>query len=821
MKKILRYMTTWAVALLLMGCAQVEESAEPKGSGAQSADVVGFDVYTQRATRSGTADDVTTDNLKTGSHSADGFGVFAYYTGEDNYSLDFTPNFMYNQQVKYNSSAQKFAYEPVKYWPNEENHHVSFFAYAPWVNVTASTGAAADQTSGITGMTKNKTTGDPLIHYVATTDLSKGVDLCWDQQLNKLKPNNDSKVEFTLKHALSKLNVKVQTSVGVNASTKIYIRSITFSGFTMKGSLNLNSATAQWTAYEKGGPLNKDVITFYDGRRDGREGYVADDSELPAGLNPDLVQSTLWDDFSPKPGVTNSAQNLFTSATATDPAYVIPTGDPVDITIEYDIETADPKLKGYFLSDGKTNGTSIANRITKTNVLAKLDAGKSYTLTLNLGIQDITFDATSVSDWKIIDPLLTPLTFEAREAGATVSFNLIYTYTAGQVQYSTDDGDSWSPYTSNTVITLENVGDIVSFRNTSDNSRYGIASSGHNNGKTFTVTKNCYVYGNILSLVDYKTTLRNNATFRYLFWGCSTITNHPTLPLLLPATTLTSECYNNMFLGCSSLTMAPELPATTMALRCYNYMFMNCTSLASAPALPATTLTSECYYGMFSGCTNLTSTPELPATTLANKCYYYMFSGCTSLTTAPTLPAETLTDYCYSYMFNECTGLTTAPTLPAETLANYCYCGMFNGCTSLTTAPNLPATTLANYCYYSMFEKCTNLTVPPVLPATTLATGCYANMFRDCSNLTTAPDLPAQTLVSGCYQAMFWNCSNLNNIKCLATNIPEGSTSSWMYNIWGSGTFYINSSLNTSNPTPWTRGSSGIPNNWTIQNYTP
>ena len=828
MKTMIRHITIlMAVAMMVLlggGCAEVNEaqqSAQPKGE----SEAIGFDVYTQRTkTRAGTAGDLTTSGLQTGTHSSDGFGVFAYYTGENSYDENIVPNFMYNQQVKYKSSASVFDYSPIKYWPNEKgNDHISFFAYAPWVPVDATTGAATgDKTYGITGVSRNTFTGAPIVNYIAPTDLSKGVDLCWGNQLNKQKPTDASKVNFNLSHSLAKLNVQVKSSIALDGNTKIYIRSISFSGFTMKGALNLNNTTGTtplWLGYDGLGRLNKEAVTIYDGRRDGREGSLADANEGLTGLNPNLVQSTLWDDASPKPGVTNSAYNLFDNSSATTtPAYVIPTGDPVDVTIEYDIETKDDNLKGYYLSDGKTYGTSLANRITKRNVLTSLEAGKSYTLTLNLGIQDITFDATSVSDWKIIDPLLTPLTFEAREAGATVSFNLVYTYTAGQVQYSTDNGDSWSPYTSNTVITLENVGDIVSFRNTSDNSKYGIASSGHNNGKTFTVTKNCYVYGNILSLVDYKTTLRNNATFRYLFWGCSTITNHPTLPLLLPATTLTSECYNNMFLGCSSLTMAPELPATTMALRCYNYMFMNCTSLASAPALPATTLTSECYYGMFSGCTNLTSTPELPATTLANKCYYYMFSGCTSLTTAPTLPAETLTDYCYSYMFNECTGLTTAPTLPAETLANNCYYSMFYGCTSLTTAPTLPATTLADNCYNSMFYGCTNLTVPPVLPATTLATGCYANMFRDCSNLTTAPDLPAQTLVSGCYQAMFWMCSNLNNIKCLATNIPEGSTSSWMYNIWGSGTFYINSSLNTSNPTPWTRGSSGIPNNWTIQN---
>ena len=40
---------------------------------------------------------------------------------------------------------------------------------------------------------------------------------------------------------------------------------------------------------------------------------------------------------------------------------------------------------------------------------------------------------------------------------------------------------------------------------------------------------------------------------------------------------------------------------------------------------------TECYEEMFYGCTNLISAPELPATTLAEFCYYSMFKGCTKL----------------------------------------------------------------------------------------------------------------------------------------------------------------------------------------------
>ncbi len=148
-----------------------------------------------------------------------------------------------------------------------------------------------------------------------------------------------------------------------------------------------------------------------------------------------------------------------------------------------------------------------------------------------------------------------------------------------------------------------------------------------------------------------------------------------------------------------------------MAENCYNRLFMSCTSLTTAPSLPATTLAKDCYGYMFSGCTSLTTAPSLPATTLAENCYQYMFSGCTSLTTAPSLSATTLAKRCCRFMFNGCTSLTTAPSLPATTLAENCYTSMFENCTSLTTVPSLPATTLAEGCYEFMFGFCEKIKV--------------------------------------------------------------------------------------------------------------
>ena len=296
-----------------------------------------------------------------------------------------------------------------------------------------------------------------------------------------------------------------------------------------------------------------------------------------------------------------------------------------------------------------------------------------------------------------------------------------------KVEVSTDDGETWQEITAapaeddvpGTEITTLGAGDKILVRG--DNEAYGYYSSSVADtveNCNFWANKNCYVYGNIMSLISRDNFARlrkvKEWAFAYFFSDydgdlSSWILSKEEEMLLLPATTLAKSCYESMFYNCTGLTAAPELPATTLAQSCYNSMFHGCTSLTSAPELPATTLASYCYFGMFSNCTSLEVTPELPATTLADNCYREMFKNCTGLTTAPELPATTLATRCYYSMFHNCTGLTTAPVLSATALADYCYYYMFNGCTSLTTAPELPATTLAQSCYGSMFNGCTNL----------------------------------------------------------------------------------------------------------------
>lgn len=174
--------------------------------------------------------------------------------------------------------------------------------------------------------------------------------------------------------------------------------------------------------------------------------------------------------------------------------------------------------------------------------------------------------------------------------------------------------------------------------------------------------------GNIMSLIfnDFstKTTVTTPYAFARIF---QTLKITDASELLLPATTVSNNCYQAL-LADTIITYAPTiLPATTLAQSCYTSMFQNCTVLTTAPELPATVMAQSCYGAMFYGCSALRVAPELPATTLAAGCYAQMFQGCVTLTNAPELPAENLEGACYSSMFKGCSNLTYIKCMASDT----------------------------------------------------------------------------------------------------------------------------------------------------------
>lgn len=277
------------------------------------------------------------------------------------------------------------------------------------------------------------------------------------------------------------------------------------------------------------------------------------------------------------------------------------------------------------------------------------------------------------------DMRATPLTFEAKAANATVTFDILTEVATNPVYYRQHNSTAWTDwalYTDNTAITLTNIGDIVQFK--AENATYYTTGT---NGSRIKCGADCYAYGNIMSLTDgdnFYTAdeLKASHTFKYLFVDNIHLQIDALRPLLLPATKLTAHCYEAMFNYCKALTVLP--------------------------ALPANELKDKCYFYMFSGCSQLTTVPEgyLPATQLAAHCYSGMFNGCTNLATVPTnlLPAETLAEFCYGYMFNDCSNLTVAPVLPAKTLVSGCYNSIFSTCTKLGSVTCLATNIYASDC---------------------------------------------------------------------------------------------------------------------------
>lgn len=188
------------------------------------------------------------------------------------------------------------------------------------------------------------------------------------------------------------------------------------------------------------------------------------------------------------------------------------------------------------------------------------------------------------------------VTFEALEDGLTVSLS------RNTCEYCIDGDGEWKSLSSGTTTSSINSGQTISFR-------ASLTPASGNGIGTFTLSKKCNVRGNAMSLLfgdngkDNVSLSNKNYAFYRLFYNATNLVS--VSENFLPATTLSTYCYNYMFYGCTSLTSAPKLPATTLQQYCYQYMFRGCSSLTTAPVLPATTLQRYCYQYMFQNCSKL------------------------------------------------------------------------------------------------------------------------------------------------------------------------------------------------------------------------
>ncbi len=281
--------------------------------------------------------------------------------------------------------------------------------------------------------------------------------------------------------------------------------------------------------------------------------------------------------------VADSAGVYTVSATATPTS-----GSPLDITSEVTAWS----LKLYYLN----TYTGMASA-TNTMDLSALGEG-TYIMKIS-AVYGAKAYSGEVEIVKGSVGLSTPLTLEAAVAGAVVAFE---NKASGPVTYRVNGGTGGTIASgASKDITLSAAGDKVQFYG--DNEAY---ATGASNYSSIACTKDCYVYGNIMSLVKSagfasETTLTESYAFASLFRTNERVKNKAGYELLLPATTLSDRCYYWMFGGCTGLTVAPALPATTLANYCYNNMFNGCTSLNSVTCLATDISATDCTRNWLNG----------------------------------------------------------------------------------------------------------------------------------------------------------------------------------------------------------------------------
>ena len=420
-------------------------------------------------TRAGYNGAITTTELKDGKTGSktQGFGVFAYNTGASDWATagaSTKPNFMYNQQVYWDTD---WKYEPVKYWPNGKDaanstspsntateggvQMLSFFAYAPYVPVTVTSGVpTGDATKGIIALTSNSTTGAPKLTYrynysgtigsgekydLGTTN---NVDLLWgtrttdsynetdntasakpaaDSQGNSYnvdltKQNTTETIDFNFKHALAKFGGYEGTKSGIkvvgdfdnnsntptttgsgskDAATLITLNSITISNISSSNTPNggvFDLTTGLWTA-------NTTKISFSNS-------YASADP-FPTNLN-----TQVWEPTTPPThplnwsitGVDGTVKDVFVDDT--DALYFVPriTGQKIKIQVQYTVRTYDPNLAK---PDGESVTCSkVVQTITNEVEIASLLENHFYTLVIHLGMTSVKFSAV-VEDWATAD----------------------------------------------------------------------------------------------------------------------------------------------------------------------------------------------------------------------------------------------------------------------------------------------------------------------------------------------------------------------------------------------------------------------------------
>ena len=226
-----RFLELALMTLAAVACVKTH-NPDGKGSADDGWNVVDDNVpISFSANISGEVETRTSTPLSTSTN----FRVFCFYQPgvvDDDPAVDYTgtwddlnikhwtPNFMYDQAVSYNAGSSKWTYSPVKYWPNNAENTLTFWAYSPYY----STGLVLREAEGGTDDSYGATIpGLPDIQF--TSDGSRDLLVSELAQDLSYRGGAPSTVSLTFHHAMCWIDFTV-TKVDPSDKYDMYLKSI-------------------------------------------------------------------------------------------------------------------------------------------------------------------------------------------------------------------------------------------------------------------------------------------------------------------------------------------------------------------------------------------------------------------------------------------------------------------------------------------------------------------------------------------------------------------------------------------------------------------
>lgn len=133
----------------------------------------------------------------------DKIGVIAYYLQDGSDIASTIPNFMYNQEVKFDGA--NWSYSPIKYWPNNSDDQLAFFAYVPY-------STPDNPLTNCVSISSSSKKGDPILTYTPNMVGELNTDLCCADPVFKRRDYTDADnnlVDLTFRHKLAKITFAV------------------------------------------------------------------------------------------------------------------------------------------------------------------------------------------------------------------------------------------------------------------------------------------------------------------------------------------------------------------------------------------------------------------------------------------------------------------------------------------------------------------------------------------------------------------------------------------------------------------------------------